>query len=290
MDNGKKFTASAAVALMCAAIMAVAGQNRVGSTTTAQTSGGQGQGPRALPAPAIAYPRRPPADPGALERGKASYRVNCSFCHGSTAKGGEGGPNLVRSRVVMDDQHGETIAPVVRNGVPGRGMPKFDLSLEQISDIADFIHSFPVGGHASRGTLIDPVVGNARAGQAYFAGAGNCTACHSPTGDLAGIGSKYEPMLMQRALLTGGIQGGGQRAIRVAVTLPSGERFEGTLQRIDDFIVSLLDRDGYVRTFRRAGKAPKVELKNPLQAHVDMWRTMTDDNLHNVTAYLVTLK
>ncbi len=290
MDRGTKIRTGAAAVMMCAAILAVAGQNPAGINTATQPSGAQGRAPSALPVPAIAYPKRPAADPAALERGQVLYRANCSFCHGSTAKGGEGGPNLVRSRIVMDDRHGETIATVVQNGLPGRGMPKFDLTPQQISDIADFIHSFPVGSHASRGVLINPVVGNAQAGEAYFTGAGNCSACHSPTGDLAGIGSKYEPMLLQRALLTGGIQRGGQPAIQVTVTLPSGEIFEGKLQRIDDFIVSLVDSDGDVRTFRRAGNVPKVDLKNPLQAHVDMWRTMTDDTLHNLTAYLVTLK
>ena len=94
-----------------------------------------------------AYPQHPPGDPAAIERGKATYGVQCSFCHGSDARGGEGGPNLIRAEIVLRDQNGETIAPVVQNGRPDRGMPKFDLNAAQIADIAAFLHSFRVGGY-----------------------------------------------------------------------------------------------------------------------------------------------
>src|SRR5206468_2092906 len=102
--------------------------------------GGRGRG--AITSPRTAYPDRPPGDPAAIERGKALYGVHCTFCHGADTRGGDGGPSLLRSAVVLDDQTGELIGPVVRNGRLDRGMPKFQVTDAQLSDLAAFIHSF----------------------------------------------------------------------------------------------------------------------------------------------------
>ena len=109
----------------------------------------------------------------------------------------------------MDDNNGELIATVVQNGRPEKGMPKFDLSTEQIASIATFIHSMPVGGRAATTGTVDPLVGDAKAGEAYFNGAGKCATCHSVSGDLAGIGAKYTDVrALQGAMLSGETRGG----------------------------------------------------------------------------------
>jgi hypothetical protein len=140
------------------------------------------------------------------------------------------------------------------------------------------------------------LVGDAKAGQAFFNGPGDCNSCHSVTGDLAGIGSKMAPKALQDALVSGG-GGGGRGAapasapkMTVKVTLPTGEVVQGTLDRIDDFDVSLVEANGNHRSFRRNGDVPKVEVNNPLQAHLNMLGKITDDQIHNLTAYLVTVK
>ena len=258
--------------------------------------GGQGAPGRGA-APAPAYPTRPPADPAVVARGKQIFSVNCSFCHGSDAKGGEGGPNLVRSALVLDDKNGELIGQVVKNGRPDKGMPSFDLPADNISDIAAFIHSFPVGGRVSRGVLVNPLVGDAKAGEAYFNGAGKCSTCHSLTGDLAGIGGKNQPIPLQGLILSGGAGGGrgGPTTTKVppttvTVTLASGKKVDGTLERIDDFNVALTDAAGNHLNFPRNGDVPKVELHDPMKVHRDMLHIMTDSDIHNLTAYLATLK
>jgi len=76
----------------------------------------------------------------------------------------------------------------------------------------------------------------------------------------------------------------------VTVTLPSGQKISGTLDRIDDFIVSLRDDAGTYRSFTRDGATPNVEIRDPLKAHRDLLSKYTDADIHNVTAYLVTLK
>ena len=257
--------------------------------------------PGTPPAPAArpsAYPVRAAADPAVVQRGRQIFSANCSFCHGSDARGGEGGPNLIRSELVLNDKNGELVATVVQNGRPDKGMPKFDLSLEEIAGIAAFIHSMPVGGRAETTGTVDPLVGDAKAGEAYFNGPGKCAGCHSVSGDLAGIGAKYvDVRTLQGTMLSGGAaarQGyaGLPESARktVTVTMQTGETVKGQLDQIDDFMVALTDSDGNYHSYVRHGDNPKVTISNPLQPHFDMLRNFKDEEIHNVTAYLVTLK
>ena len=244
------------------------------------------------------YPEREAADPAVVARGKALYGVQCNFCHGSDARGGEGGPNLIRSPIVLNDQNGELITPIVQNGRPDRGMPKIDLTTAQVADVAAYIHAFKVGGRdISRKPPPSILVGDASAGEVYFKS--KCAACHSPTGDLQGYGAKVSDAkaLQQTWILPGARAGRGEGAIQtkvppttVTVTQASGEKMEGRLIRIDDFLVTVATPDGGQRTFRRDGAVPKVEVHDPLQPHKDLLRVYTDKEIHDLTAYLVTLK
>jgi cytochrome c oxidase cbb3-type subunit III len=251
--------------------------------------------PATPPAPAKppAFPPHPPADPVVVARGKALYGVNCNFCHGSDARGGEGGPNLLRSDMVLNDQKGERIFPLIQTG---RGeMPKINLTAEQVSDIAAFIHGFQVGGYdISRMVPPSILVGDAKAGEAAFRA--KCASCHSVTGDLKGLASKIpEPKRLQNSFLMPPRGGHGANALNVppttvTVTDGSGRKAEGELVRIDDFIVTLRSSSGEQQTFRRDGEQPKVEIHDPLRPHRDLLPTYTDREIHDLTSYLVTLK
>ncbi len=257
--------------------------------------------PQPAPPPPPDYPERPPAPGEQVARGEQIFRSNCSFCHGSDARGGETGPNLVRDQVVLRDQKGELIAPIVQNGLPGQGMPKFALSAGDVADIAAWLHSQPLSDRGSPSNL-DILVGNAKDGAAYFTGAGHCTQCHSATGDLAGIGSRYEPKTIQNLIVSGGGGRGGRRRsagaapvkvsppTTVTVTLPSGQRVEGELDHLSAFIVALRDSEGTYRSFARHDSIPKVVVTNPRQWHIDRLPQWRDADIHNLTAYLVTLK
>lgn len=269
-------------------------ENGTAPAAQAGPGGRGGRGGRAGRGPA--YPVHPQADDATIARGQTIYSQDCATCHGMDARGGQGGINLVRSQLVMDDDKGELIAPVIQNGRPQLGMPKFDLTAEQITDIAGYLHR----AGANYRTIIDfptnILVGDASAGQAFFSGDGKCSTCHSITGDLAGIGAKMDPKSLQNALVSGG--GGRGRGATgtevppttVTVTLIGGKVVEGKLDHLDDFVVTLTDANDNHLTYDREKSVAKVVVHNPLQAHVDMLPKLTDDQIHNLTAYLVTLK
>jgi mono/diheme cytochrome c family protein len=233
----------------------------------------------------------PAPDAAAAARGEKLYAPNCAFCHGEKARGASG-PNLVRSTVVLRDEKGETIGPVVAKGIVDKGMPAFPNFAEgQLSDIAQFLH-LQVELVANRGLYkrLNIVSGDPKAGEAYFNGAGGCKACHSVTGDLAHVGGKYPADTLQTRFVWPGGRGGGGggRGQKVTVTLPSGEQVVGTLKRIDDIDISLYDANGYYRSWPR--DRVKVELEDRLAGHRDLLGKYTDADMHNLTAYLVTLK
>jgi cytochrome c oxidase cbb3-type subunit III len=226
--------------------------------------------------------------------------ATCGFCHGTHAKGGEKGPDLLRSVLVLDDENGKSIGQMILNGRPDKGMPRFAMTPEQISDITNFLHN-AISAAAQRDTykILNIVTGDAKAGQTYFVGAGKCNSCHSVSGDLKGIGSKYEPVSLQDKFLMprerwsetrSSSSAQNKSAVTVTVTLASGESLSGKLIRIDDFTVALRDSSGQYHSFTRNGDTPGVEVHDPLKVHSDMLMHYTDRDIHNLTAYLVTLK
>jgi mono/diheme cytochrome c family protein len=240
------------------------------------------------------YPARV-VDKAMVERGRALYTAQCGFCHGADTRGASG-PSLLRSQLVQDDRNGETIAPVVRGG--RAPMPAIDLSDAQLADLAAFLHSFELNSRdPARVRPINIVTGNASEGQTYFAA--KCASCHSPDRDLKGIASRFQdPRALQQWWLMpgGGGRGGpppGAKPIaptRATITLPSGQKHEGRLMRIDEFHVSIVEADGTTRTFQRQGETPKVDVHDPLAPHKALLRVYTDKDIHDLTAYLVTLK
>jgi cytochrome c oxidase cbb3-type subunit 3 len=241
-------------------------------------------------------------DPAAFDRGGKLYGVHCARCHGATGRGAAGAPDLIRSLVVLGDEKGILIAPILRNGLPDRGMPESNLTEAEIADLVAWLHvQTYAAGHRTTYAFLDVVTGDPTKGEAYFNSAGTCSTCHSVTGDLKGIGSRFAPMALQQIWLQPRRPGGGRggrgaaappsrSATTVTVTLASGQRISGTLDRIDDFTVSLRDAAGTYRSFARDGATPKVEVRDPLQAHRDLLAKYTDADIHNVTAFLVTLK
>jgi mono/diheme cytochrome c family protein len=242
----------------------------------------------------VAYPQRPVADAATIERGKATFGVNCVFCHGADARGGDGGgPNLLRSSLVLEDVKGERIGPVLREGRPG--MLPFQFTEAQVADLAAFLHSFPVSSRTGPSTL-DILTGDPKKGEAFVAEV--CASCHTTAALKAFADKLDDPMMLQQMwIMPGntGSRGGGAAPIpappvSVTVTLPSGQVFKGRLSRVDDFAVSLTEPDGTHRTFRLGGTKIKVEIDDPLKPHKELLRVYADADIHNVTAYLASLR
>ena len=234
-----------------------------------------------------------PPDPAAAERGAPLYAASCAFCHGPKARGAEG-PNLIRSEVVLHDESGDKIVPYLQKGNPEKGMPAFSrLTEAQAKDIAQFLH-MQVEMAANRGTYkrLNIVSGNISRGEAYFNGEGKCATCHSITGDLAKIGGKLPPDVIQnRFLWPGGGGFGAPTRKRIAtVTLPDGTTVKGTIKMLDDFNVSLYDEAGNYHSWPRQHSNVKITVEDPLKAHRELLDKYTDDVMHDLTAYLVTIK
>jgi mono/diheme cytochrome c family protein len=226
----------------------------------------------------------PPPDPAAAARGEKIFVQNCAFCHGQDARGAEG-PNLIRSATVLHDEKGETLGPVLRRGFPDKGMPAFSqLTDEQSYDIASFLHARVEAAANRYGYKLQNIVtGDANAGKTYFAA--NCQSCHSATGDLAHVGSKYEPADLQAKFL---YPGDSAAPLTATVTLPTGENVTGVLKRIDDFQISITDETGAYRSWQT--DAVKYVINDPLLGHQRLLAKYTDSDMHNILAYLVTLK
>jgi cytochrome c oxidase cbb3-type subunit 3 len=276
----------------------VALASRAPTFANSQQPAGQGAAPT-NPQQGVSLGLLPAPDPAAVARGKQIFSATCAFCHGANATGGETGPDLVRSVLVLHDQgKGTTIGPVVLNGRPDRGMPKFNFNEEQIKDIAAFLLSRNQAA-ANRRTyrVLDLLTGDPKAGKSYFDS--HCASCHSVVGDLAHVASKFEPPTLQERLLYPRTaadslpSAADSRAKKtVTVTLPSGRSYSGKLLHFDDFSVALLDASGEYHSWElnRGENGVKVDVHDPLDGHLRLMHEYTDADIHNVLAYLETLK
>jgi cytochrome c oxidase cbb3-type subunit 3 len=254
----------------------------------------QGRGsqtsPAALPPPATITPQSYP--PEQVRAGQPIFAAQCGFCHGRDAMGGETGPDLTRAPLVAADVGGDKIGPAVRNGRVEKGMPAFNLVEADLAAIVAFIHAQKTNAASLTGgrravDVADLQTGSAEAGKQYFDGA--CAKCHSPSGDLAGIANRLQGLaLLQRMLYPVPGAGPASPRARVTVTPRSGQMVAGALAYRDEFTIALTDASGAYRAF----PIPQVTfvVDDPYQAHVEQLGKYTDDDMHNVLAYLQTLR
>lgn len=276
----------AATLIVCAWIWAPA--------SAAAQGRGAGESPASKKPPATVTPQSYP--PEQIRAGETRFVGQCGFCHGRDAGGGEGGPDLIRSTLVAEDVRGDKIGPVIRQGRPDKGMPASSLSDADIAAMVAFIHDAKVKAEAAGGgrrsvDVEDLQTGTADAGRRYFTGAGGCAKCHSLTSDFAKVGSRYQGLaLLQRLLYPGSGRGAGPAPAKPAatVTTSAGQVIKGSVAYHDEFTISLTDANGWTRSW--PAKQVRITIDNPLQAHVDQLGKYTDEDMHNVFAYLQSLK
>lgn len=261
---------------------------------------GRGKGPPRNPAqspasqagPKTVTPQTYPAEQ--IQTGEQRFTAQCGFCHGRDAAGGESGPDLTRSELVAQDVRGDKLAPLVRSGRPAQGMPAFtDLSDADLAAIVAFVHDRKTKEEAQGGgrRSVDPAdlaTGNADAGRRYFNGAGKCSSCHSATGDLEGIANRYQGLaLIQRMLYPTAGRPAPPRP-KVTVTLQTGETVSGSLAGQDEFSVTVGETAADRKTYQKSDV--KYSIDDPIQAHFEQLGKYTDADMHDVYAYLDTLK
>jgi cytochrome c oxidase cbb3-type subunit 3 len=233
-------------------------------------------------------PAPPAYAPELVERGSALFGQQCAFCHGRDAGGGENGPDLTRSKVVLADVRGDQIAPIIRNGSVEKGMPPFPFPDQEIAALVAFIHDQTTKAASRKGgrrgvEVADLQTGNAERGKQYFNGTGKCSTCHSPTGDLAGIARRFEGLKLEERML----YPRGAKA-KVAVTLPSGETLSGELAYHDEFTIGMRDSSRRYRSWPT--KKVKYAIDAPAEVHAELLPKYTDSDIHDLMAYLQTLR
>lgn len=216
------------------------------------------------------------------------FLQSCAFCHGKEAGGGESGPDLTRSKVVSGDKNGEGIGAIIRNGRPAKGMPGFPFDEAQIANLVAFIHAkqdlaLSQTGNRKGVEEADLHTGDAAAGKRYFEGAGGCTKCHSTTGDLAGVATRYTGLRLEMQMLYP-----REPSQKVSITTRKGDVMNGTLEYQDEFTIGVKDSSGKYHSW--PAKAVTVKIDDPLRAHLQALEKYTDDDIHNVLAYVQTLK
>ncbi len=222
-----------------------------------------------------------------IEAGGTLFLQNCAFCHGKDAGGGESGPDLTRSKLVTSDKNGEAIGPVLLNGRIEKGMPRFNLPEAEILNLVAFVHSQQDKAMSQTGTRkgveeSDLKTGNAEAGRRYFEGAGGCTKCHSAT-TLAGVATRYSGLQLEMQMLY-------PRDVKSKVTVKtrSGKTFTGTLAYQDEFTIGMKDASGAYLSW--PADLVTFQVDKPAEEHVAAMIKYTDDDIHDVLAYIQTLK
>jgi mono/diheme cytochrome c family protein len=282
--------------------VAVSAPPRRGGRSGGGGPGDSGRGPGPLGAGAA---DSHVVDDAGAERGKSVYIAECITCHGVKARGGnpnlptnQQGPDLIRSLVVLHDRYGKEIGPFLAKGHPLQS-GRSSLKADEVSDLAHFLHQKVYNTLRSGPELQiqNVLTGDPKAGAAYFNGAGKCNTCHSPTGDLKGIGRKYDPPTIQSKFLFPHTVGFGRRGasattekpVTVTVTQSNGQAVTGVLVALDDFNVSFRDSDGNYRSFKIT-ESLKVVKHDPYAMHVTLLDRYTDKDIHDIVAYLESLK
>jgi cytochrome c oxidase cbb3-type subunit III len=223
----------------------------------------------------------------------------CGFCHGRDAAGGESGPDLTRSALVAADVRGDKLGPMIRTGRPDKGMPPFTISDADLIAIVAFIHDAKVkadtlGGGRRSVEVTDLQTGNVAAGKAYFNGAGGCATCHQVSGEFATIGARYQGLpLLQRMLYPGsGVRmfnsNPAPKPAVMTIKTSDGKTVTGPLVYRDEFTITVRDNDGWTRSWPAA--AVTITGDDPLKAHVDQLGKYTDADMHDVYAFLASLR
>ena len=234
-------------------------------------------------------------NPEELQKGKQTFEMTCSTCHGLDG-GGAMGPNIqgVPFRLGVD-----AVTNVVKRGMPG-GMPAFggQLDAQQIRQVIGYLLTLT---RKDEGKITgDPVSGK------HLYDSSRCADCHTIAGaggnigpDLTTVGQSRGPTYLRNTLLYPGtdlpqarafLESGGQlQFLFVHVLTKDGRAVEGMRIAEDSFHIVFEDGQGQLHSFRKdelrelkkeAGKSTMPSFKDKL----------SDSQVNDLVAYLASLK
>ena len=221
-----------------------------------------------------------------VENGGRQYVNNCVYCHGP--EGDQiAGVDLLHGRfkrAVSDDD----IVQIIRNGVPGTGMPAQNMNENQARTIVAYLRS---AATAPASTLTG---GNPTRGKALFEGKGGCLSCHRVSGngsrqgpDLSDVGMQRRAVELETALLDPGSSVLPQHRF-VQVRPKNGPAVTGRLLNQDTFTLQMIDSQERLRTFVIADLRDYSVLKDSrMPSYKDK---LSRQELADIVSYLVSLK
>jgi len=193
--------------------------------------------------PAPGWAQNPPAGPVGASEAKEIFVRRCGGCHGPDARGSDRGPALAEVRRLRA-RSVQQLRDIIQKGIPGTGMPPFDLPAPELDALAALVRS--LNGPAAESA----VSGDPSAGEQYFFGRGQCASCHmvfgngQPVGpDLSNIGTEMtvgqirEAVLEPSARITPGYE-------LVTVRLRGGRTVRGFARSRSNFDIRLQDFEG----------------------------------------------
>ncbi|HXB74542.1 MAG TPA: PQQ-dependent dehydrogenase, methanol/ethanol family [Candidatus Acidoferrales bacterium] len=232
------------------------------------------------------------------EAGRRPYQARCVACHGEDGSGGGHGPNIIDVRRPRATSKSE-VRDLILKGIPDGGMPAFQIPAEEADAIAVFVMTLkaPAAGAAST----EAAPGDPVAGERFFAGKGNCGACHTVRGrgsvlgpDLSTIGRDRRPAQIEQKLRDPeaapaaqagrggrGGRGGAPPYRAVTVRLRDGRTIRGIAKNESAFDLQLLGMDGKLYLLSKQQVAEVVREKT-LMPKVEA----SADEMRNLVAYL----
>jgi PQQ-dependent dehydrogenase (methanol/ethanol family) len=223
-------------------------------------------------------------NPEAVRAGRAIYEQMCAGCHGSNGDGGRG--PAVNRGVFKHGNEDQQIFGVVKNGVAGTAMPAMGLSDDEVWQLVSFLRS--MGGET------ETVSGNAAAGEALFAGRGNCLSCHMVNGH----GSRYAPDLstignlkaaeLRKIILKPGSRDGYQPGF-VEVKTKRGKILKGLRRNEDTYSLQLFGADEEIHLINKRDVAEIKYLEKSIMPG-DYGQRFSETELNDLVAFLKSLR
>jgi putative heme-binding domain-containing protein len=220
------------------------------------------------------------------EPGRTTYNSACAGCHGLDGRGSDKAVNISESDKVRHLSDAQ-LSDIISNGIPGTGMPAFhSLSAQQTRAVVSHLRSLQ--GKTEAQTL----PGNAIRGKEIFFGKGECSSCHTISGqggflgpDLSGYGASAPSKAIRDEIVRS--QRLPPQGYRPAVLITSaGDRLEGLIRNEDNFSVQFQTKEGSFHFFQKSELRSLDRLEGSLMP-TNYGERLGPNELNDLVSYLM---